>query len=148
MGQEGSGVLQFNWKIHTRVFAGFILIHLAHFSLGATNTGDVAAINKLYAALGAPPLPGWVPAAGDPCSDAWQGVQCENADIVSMSLNNNQLTGEIPDAFQGLTSLRFVQQQFEWPTATIPRKSVFSNYPNNQLSGTLAVLQDLPLREL
>ncbi|MBA0711799.1 hypothetical protein Golax_010946, partial [Gossypium laxum] len=44
----------------------------------------VAAINSLYAALGSPLLPGWIASGGDPCAEAWQGVQCNGSDIMSM----------------------------------------------------------------
>lgn len=53
-------------------------IHLFFFAV------SVEAMNFLYAALGAPPLTGWVPAAGDPCGEGWQGVQCVNASITQM----------------------------------------------------------------
>jgi len=46
--------------------------------------GSVTAINCLYAALGYPSLPGWVPNGGDPCTESWQGVLCNNTDISSM----------------------------------------------------------------
>jgi hypothetical protein len=44
----------------------------------------VAAINNLYVALGNPVLPGWVAAGGDPCGEAWQGVVCNNTEIIRM----------------------------------------------------------------
>lgn len=44
----------------------------------------VAAINNLYVALGSPILPGWVTTGGDPCGEAWQGVVCNNTDIIRM----------------------------------------------------------------
>ena len=45
---------------------------------------SVFAINSLYAALGSPPLPGWIPQGGDPCLEAWQGVLCVNSNITGM----------------------------------------------------------------
>lgn len=53
------------------------IIYIASFAL-------VAAINKLYVALGSPVLPGWTAAAGDPCGEAWQGVQCNDSSILRM----------------------------------------------------------------
>lgn len=44
----------------------------------------VAAINNLYVALGNPVLPGWVAAGGDPCGEGWQGVACNNTEIIRM----------------------------------------------------------------
>ncbi|MCD7462211.1 hypothetical protein HAX54_048007 [Datura stramonium] len=52
--------------------------------------------------------------------------------LSAMSLNGNHLTGEIPDSFQGLTTLVNLDLHLQ----------------NNQLSGTLDVLQDLPLADL
>lgn len=49
----------------------------------------VSSINKLYAALRSPALPGWTASAGDPCAEAWQGVVCDvtNTNIISMYAN-------------------------------------------------------------
>ncbi|GMP80262.1 hypothetical protein CsSME_00035429 [Camellia sinensis var. sinensis] len=68
--------------------------------------------------------------------------------LQAISLNDNQITRDIPDAFQGLTGLRFIQKQFEWAAANFTGEFVISDHPNNQLSGALDVLQDLPLRDL
>lgn len=46
--------------------------------------GSVAAINNLYVALGSPVLPGWIATGGDPCGEAWQGVECNDTNIVRM----------------------------------------------------------------
>lgn len=71
-------------KIHIQVIFGLMLMCIVQFSLAATNPTDVAAINRLYAALGNPVLPGWVASAGDPCGEAWQGVQCNDSVIQEM----------------------------------------------------------------
>ena len=46
----------------------------------------VTSMNKLYAALGSPALPGWTASGGDPCIEAWQGIVCDatNTNILSM----------------------------------------------------------------
>ena len=44
----------------------------------------VDAINDLYAALGLPDLDGWTALGGDPCKEAWQGVQCDGPNVSSM----------------------------------------------------------------
>lgn len=49
----------------------------------AFRNGVVDAIYTLYAALGSPPLPGWGVDV-DPCNGKWQGVVCEDTNIVSM----------------------------------------------------------------
>ncbi|XP_074566803.1 protein STRUBBELIG-RECEPTOR FAMILY 3-like isoform X2 [Curcuma longa] len=61
-----------------------------------TDERDVAAINDFYVALGSPPLPGWVPNGGDPCTENWQGVQCVNSNITAIDLSNNNIGGGIP----------------------------------------------------
>lgn len=35
-------------------------------------------------ALGSPPIPGWVASGGDPCGEAWQGVQCAGPNMTAM----------------------------------------------------------------
>jgi hypothetical protein len=44
----------------------------------------VDAINDLYAALGSPDLDGWTGSGGDPCREAWQGVQCDGPNVTAM----------------------------------------------------------------
>ncbi|KVI00960.1 Concanavalin A-like lectin/glucanase, subgroup [Cynara cardunculus var. scolymus] len=63
---------------------------------GNTDPRDIFAINSLYAALGFPPLPGWLLSGGDPCSEGWQGVQCVNSNITGIDLSNNHIGGGIP----------------------------------------------------
>lgn len=46
-------------------------------------TGLVAALRSLYVALESPVLPGWVASGGDPCGEAWQGVQCDGGTTIS-----------------------------------------------------------------
>ncbi|OAY78315.1 Protein STRUBBELIG-RECEPTOR FAMILY 1, partial [Ananas comosus] len=210
----------------------------------------VYAINNLYAALDSPPLPGWTTYGGDPCIEAWQGVQCTDSHVTAivlnganlggrlsetlvnftsmitidlsnnhiggtvpenlprtmrklygspssiylsanqltgsipsslseltlisdMSLSGNLLTGELPDAFQMLSGLGYFFQQFAWAAAFFDGEIVLSYYlvrflsclviihakgknfcllcrhlQDNQLSGTLDVLENLPLNDL
>jgi len=44
----------------------------------------VDAINDLYASLGSPDLDGWTGSGGDPCREAWQGVQCDGPNVTAM----------------------------------------------------------------
>ncbi|KAK1568550.1 hypothetical protein Q3G72_025825 [Acer saccharum] len=147
MGVKRSSRACNDWKICAEVFVGFILIWAATNSFAATNPVDVAAINRLFAALGFPQLPGWVQSGGDPCLEAWQGVQCNDAsDIIAiilnganlggelgdslsefasitvLSLNNNLLSGEIPDAFESLTGLINLNIENNLFSGTIPDK--------------------------
>ncbi|XP_047317613.1 protein STRUBBELIG-RECEPTOR FAMILY 3-like isoform X2 [Impatiens glandulifera] len=71
-----------------------------------------------------------------------------------MSLNINQLSGEIPDSFEGLTLLVNLDLSSNNLSEHLPpsMESLSSlttlNLQNNQISGTLDVLQDLPLLTL
>ncbi|XP_058218035.1 protein STRUBBELIG-RECEPTOR FAMILY 3-like isoform X2 [Rhododendron vialii] len=71
-----------------------------------------------------------------------------------MSLNANQLTGEIPDSFEGLIGLINLDLSSnnlsgQLPTSFEKLSSLTTlRLQNNQLFGTLDVLQDLPLRDL
>uniref|UniRef100_A0A5B6Z074 Protein kinase domain-containing protein n=1 Tax=Davidia involucrata TaxID=16924 RepID=A0A5B6Z074_DAVIN len=108
MGGKRSAINCLNLEIYAKVFVGFMLIYTARISRGYTNPGDVAAINNLYAALGSPPLPGWVPTGGDPCADAWQGVQCINTDINSIILNGANLGGELGGNLGSFSSIEVI----------------------------------------
>uniref|UniRef100_A0A5B6Z0I9 Protein kinase domain-containing protein n=1 Tax=Davidia involucrata TaxID=16924 RepID=A0A5B6Z0I9_DAVIN len=108
MGGKRSAINCLDLKIYAQVFVGFMLIYTVRVSRGYTNPGDVAAINNLYAALGYPPLPGWVPSGGDPCADAWQGVQCINTDINSIILNGANLGGQLGDNLGSFSSIKAI----------------------------------------
>ncbi|GAB2274819.1 hypothetical protein Dimus_009593 [Dionaea muscipula] len=84
------------------------LLCLLRFSHGYTNPNDVAAISGLYLALGYPTLPGWVPTGGDPCSEGWQGVECENSNITSITLVGANLGGGLGDSLGSFLSLRSI----------------------------------------
>ncbi|KAI9176389.1 hypothetical protein LWI28_002183 [Acer negundo] len=105
MGVKRSSRASNDWKIYAEVFVGFILIWAATNSFAATNPVDVAAINRLFAALGLPQLPGWVQSGGDPCLEAWQGVQCNASDIITIILNGANLGGELGDSLGDFASI-------------------------------------------
>ncbi|TXG55229.1 hypothetical protein EZV62_020485 [Acer yangbiense] len=105
MGVKRSSRACNDWKICAEVFVGFILIWAATNSFAATNPVDVAAINRLFAALGLPQLPGWVQSGGDPCLEAWQGVQCNASDIITIILNGANLGGELGDSLGDFASI-------------------------------------------
>ncbi|KAJ6849266.1 protein STRUBBELIG-RECEPTOR FAMILY 3-like isoform X1 [Iris pallida] len=73
-------------------------------SQGYTDEQDVFAINTLYVSLGAPLLPGWR-IGGDPCLEAWQGVQCVNSNITAIILNAANLGGQLTNALGNFTSM-------------------------------------------
>ncbi|KAF8391396.1 hypothetical protein HHK36_023700 [Tetracentron sinense] len=92
-------------EIYARVFMGLIVIFILPISHGYTDPRDVTAMNGLYASLGYPPLPGWIPNGGDPCLEAWQGVQCVIANITGIIVNGANLGGELGDNLEGFTSI-------------------------------------------
>ncbi|XP_042449283.1 protein STRUBBELIG-RECEPTOR FAMILY 3-like isoform X1 [Zingiber officinale] len=79
----------------------FVLSHCYSF----TDERDVAAINGFYVALGSPPLPGWVPNGGDPCTENWQGVQCVISNITAIVINAANLGGQLGDALGNFSSI-------------------------------------------
>uniref|UniRef100_A0A2P2K7H8 Uncharacterized protein MANES_13G150000 n=1 Tax=Rhizophora mucronata TaxID=61149 RepID=A0A2P2K7H8_RHIMU len=106
--KRSNGECCLNLEICIQVLVGLLLICAARTSLGVTNPTDVAAINSLYASLGYPTLPGWVASGGDPCSDNWQGVQCNASDVLSIVLNGANLGGELGDNLAMFTSIRAI----------------------------------------
>ncbi|KAI4334004.1 hypothetical protein L6164_018747 [Bauhinia variegata] len=95
-------------KIYGQVLLGFLLICTVQFSRGDTNPTDVAAINSLYAALGSPVLPNWVPNGGDPCGQQWQGVQCNGSVIQKIVINAANLAGELGSSLGTFVSIRVI----------------------------------------
>ncbi|XP_058779997.1 protein STRUBBELIG-RECEPTOR FAMILY 3-like [Vicia villosa] len=95
-------------KIQLQILFGLMLICIVQFSLAATNPSDVAAINRLYAALGNPVLSGWVSSAGDPCGEAWQGVQCNDTLIQEITLVGANLGGELGDSLGTFVSIKSI----------------------------------------
>ncbi|KAJ3693663.1 hypothetical protein LUZ60_009143 [Juncus effusus] len=141
-----------------------------------TNSEDVYAINELYNALGSPALSGWSAFGGDPCSEAWQGVQCINNNISAIVLVGLNLGGKLGDSLANFTSITLLDLSNNhvggaisenWPS-TLQKLYLSGNnlsgqlptsienltsltilhLQNNALSGTLDVLQNLPLKEL
>ncbi|PPD85727.1 hypothetical protein GOBAR_DD17332 [Gossypium barbadense] len=101
----------------------------------------VAAINSLYAALGSPLLPGWIASGGDPCAEAWQGVQCNGSDIMSIVLNGANLGGQLGDNLGMFASIKAIDLSNNQIGGNIP-----SNLPvtmqnfflsANQFSGSI-----------
>ncbi|KAL5207597.1 hypothetical protein ABZP36_032032 [Zizania latifolia] len=141
-----------------------------------TSQQDVVAINELYASLGSPDLHGWAASGGDPCREAWQGVQCLGPDITAIQLRGAGLGGKLSETlgkFTAVTTLDLsnnriggVMPQSLPPAVTqldVSSNNLSGKLPdsmarlnslstlhvqNNQLTGTLYVLGDLPLKDL
>ncbi|XP_057497290.1 protein STRUBBELIG-RECEPTOR FAMILY 3-like isoform X1 [Actinidia eriantha] len=123
------------------IFLGLILVFLVPICHGTTNPRDVNAINSLYAALGFPILPGWVPVGGDPCADGWQGVQCVNANVTGIVLNDVNLGGQLNDDLGQFASIIQIDMSNNHIGGSIP-----SNLPvtirsfflaDNQFTGSI-----------
>ncbi|KAF6167613.1 hypothetical protein GIB67_031196 [Kingdonia uniflora] len=97
-----------NSEICALGFVALGVILLAPFTHGFTNQQDVYGMNMLYASLGYPSLPGWIPNGGDPCLEAWQGVTCVDSNITEIILNGANLGGQLGNylnSFPSITTL-------------------------------------------
>ncbi|KAD2047916.1 hypothetical protein E3N88_41957 [Mikania micrantha] len=93
------------WKLSTLEMVVLMIILFAPLGFGDTDQRDILAINSLYAALGYPPLPGWLVSGGDPCVEGWQGVQCVNSNITGIILNGANLGGELGENLGAFVSI-------------------------------------------
>ncbi|KAK1426461.1 hypothetical protein QVD17_15133 [Tagetes erecta] len=129
------------FKICVVAVVGLLLVSTTPNCLGFTDVGDVLAINSLYAALGFPPLAGWLLAGGDPCLDGWQGVQCVNSNITGIVLNNASLGGELGENLGAFASIIQIDLSNNHIGGTIPSelpltlKTFFLS--GNQLTGSI-----------
>nr|GMD31074.1 protein STRUBBELIG-RECEPTOR FAMILY 3-like [Ipomoea batatas] len=133
------------WCLNLKILLGFLLIlsdganpgdglMIFVFSIDkAFRNGVVDAIYTLYAALGSPPLPGWGVDA-DPCNGKWQGVVCEDTNIVSITINSANLGGELGGKLGAFSSIK-----------TINKDQMFygSDLSNNHIGG--AIPSNLPV---
>ncbi|XP_020597818.1 protein STRUBBELIG-RECEPTOR FAMILY 3 isoform X2 [Phalaenopsis equestris] len=85
-----------------------------------TTDQDVFAINSLYAALGSPPLPGWIPNGGDPCIEGWQGIQCVGPNISSVTINGANLRGQLGSHLENFSSIVTIFLSANQFTGNIP----------------------------
>ncbi|KAI3510373.1 hypothetical protein L1887_17315 [Cichorium endivia] len=143
-------------KIYMVAILGLLAISATPNCFGYTEPGDILAINSLYAALGFPPLLGWLLAGGDPCLEGWQGVQCVNSNITGIVLNDANLGGELGENLGAFASIIQIDLSNNHIGGTIPSdlpltvKTFFLS--GNQLKGsipeslsTLGQLTDLSL---
>ncbi|PWA94933.1 leucine-rich repeat protein kinase family protein [Artemisia annua] len=143
-------------KIYMVAVVGLLAVISTQSCFAFTDSRDILAINSLYAALGFPPLVGWLLAGGDPCLEGWQGVQCLNSNITGIVLNDANLGGELVVNLGTFASITQIDLSNNHIGGSIP-----SNLPvtlktfflsGNQLTGsipeslsTLGLLTDLSL---
>ncbi|XP_052620746.1 protein STRUBBELIG-RECEPTOR FAMILY 1 isoform X2 [Lactuca sativa] len=128
-------------KIYVVAILGLLIISSTRNCFGFTDPGDILAINSLYAALGFPPLLGWLLAGGDPCLEGWQGVQCVNSNITGIVLNDANLGGELGENLGAFASIIQIDLSNNHIGGNIPSdlpstlKTFFLS--GNQLKGTI-----------
>ncbi|WOL16028.1 protein STRUBBELIG-RECEPTOR FAMILY 3-like [Canna indica] len=128
------GMRMFSWVLALTVLFCMPL------SNSYTYEQDVYAINYLYFSLGFPLLPGWRPLGGDPCVDAWQGVECVNSNITAIILNGANLAGELGDKLVNFTSLITMDLSNNQIGGSIPEKlpiTIRNFLSANQLTGSI-----------
>ncbi|XP_074269917.1 protein STRUBBELIG-RECEPTOR FAMILY 3-like [Silene latifolia] len=113
-----------NLKVHKKWTFWLMMVIIMSITMsycsGETDPSDVSAINNLYAALGSPPLPGWVPLGGDPCTEGWQGVLCVNTNITGISLTTANLGGQLGTTLNSFTSIISIDLSGNHIGGTIP----------------------------
>lgn len=107
-------------KCYMLATVGLMSIFTAQICFGDTDHRDILAINSLYAALGYPPLPGWLVSGGDPCAEGWQGVQCVNSNITGIILNGANLGGELGENLGAFVSIIQIDLSNNHIGGTIP----------------------------
>ncbi|KAL8126758.1 hypothetical protein AgCh_013879 [Apium graveolens] len=103
------------------VFLAFILIFEARILYGYTNPVDVAAINSFYISVGSPFLPRWTSVGGDPCGDAWQGVECDSSNISSIKFNVANMQGDLGDSLGSFASIKIIDLSNNQIGGSIPK---------------------------
>lgn len=117
------------WKTDT-FFCIFLILVVVPSDHGFTDPRDVFAITQLHASLGLPLLPGWIP-GGDPCGPpSWLGVECVNANITALKLNNQNLGGGLPEDLGMFASI------------------ILINLSNNHIGGSIPTSLPITLQNL
>ncbi|KAH9665507.1 protein STRUBBELIG-RECEPTOR FAMILY 6 [Citrus sinensis] len=123
-----------NWR---RVFVLLVLFKVCILGWktscinAATDPSDASALKIMYSSLNSPSqLSQWSATGDDPCGQSWKGVICSGQRVTELDLSFNTLSGNLPQSFSSLSSLSSLYLQ------------------NNQFSGTIDVLANLPLDNL
>ncbi|KAL2483255.1 Protein STRUBBELIG-RECEPTOR FAMILY 3 [Forsythia ovata] len=128
--------------LNLKILVGFILVFAIRFSHGDTNPNDVAALNSLYVSLESPSLPGWVASGGDPCGEAWQGIQCDGGTTISsITLNGANLGGELGDSLGTFSSIKSIELSNNLIGGSIPSElpATLQNFflSDNKFTGSI-----------
>ncbi|XP_062224133.1 protein STRUBBELIG-RECEPTOR FAMILY 1-like isoform X2 [Phragmites australis] len=121
------------------------------FSGPYTSQQDVDAINGLYASLGSPELDGWAASGGDPCKEAWQGVQCDGPNITAIELRGAGLGGKLSETLGDFTAITRLDLSNNQIGGTVPQSfppaitqlDLSSNNLSGELPDSMAKLSSL-----
>ncbi|XP_028123245.1 protein STRUBBELIG-RECEPTOR FAMILY 5 isoform X1 [Camellia sinensis] len=73
-----------------------------------TDGPDVSALNVMYSSMNSPSkLGGWKSSGGDPCGDAWDGIECKGSSVSEIKLSGLELTGSMGYQLSSLTSVTY-----------------------------------------
>ncbi|CAK7349888.1 unnamed protein product [Dovyalis caffra] len=149
MGVKRSGKGEcLNLEIYRKFLIGLVLICTARNSVGVTNPSDVTAINSLYISLGSPLLPGWVGVGGIHAAKGGKALYRSE-----QQPHRGSIPSSLPVTLQTLYAcplheMRLLSYCNDFICINDANHLVGRRLQNNQLSGTLDVLQDLPLSDL
>lgn len=128
-------------KIRMWVVVCLLFYFAAPLVCGYTDPRDLYAVMKLYASLGVPP-PGPIIFGVDPCGlPNWQGLECDNGNIIGITLSGANLEGELDDDLGSFTSIRLLDLSNNRIGGSIPTDLPITlrtfNLTGNELVGTI-----------
>ncbi|XP_073303455.1 protein STRUBBELIG-RECEPTOR FAMILY 3-like [Primulina huaijiensis] len=128
-------------KIRMWVVVCLLFYFAAPLVCGYTDPRDFYAVINLYASLGVPP-PGPIIFGVDPCGlPNWQGLECENGNIIGITLSGANLGGELDDDLGSFTSIRLLDLSNNHIGGSIPTDLPSTlrtfNLSGNKLVGTI-----------
>ncbi|KAL0359453.1 UNVERIFIED_CONTAM: protein STRUBBELIG-RECEPTOR FAMILY 2 [Sesamum angustifolium] len=105
----------------------FCLIAIAYWAImglqswASTDEWDVEALQNLYISLNRPlQLEHWKLVGGDPCEEAWIGVECFRSSIINLKLHGLGLTGSLGFELSILRNLKHLDLSSNNIEGTIP----------------------------
>ncbi|XP_073222670.1 protein STRUBBELIG-RECEPTOR FAMILY 7 isoform X2 [Cicer arietinum] len=133
----------------------FILLVWISSTAATTDPTHVAALKAMFQSMNSPSQLGWPTNADDPCGQSWKGITCSANSVTQIVLSNLALTGTLlPYGFQDLTSLTNLDLSFNSLAGDLPQtmsslSGITTMYlQNNQFTGTIDILANLPLHSL